>query len=65
MTNREFQTDPIFTRFCNEAGIPATKRQASKWRRHCGRAWEALRGAAFNKRMSANRYYQSLKEKKS
>lgn len=32
MTNREFsEKDKVFIDSCEEAGIPATQRQASKW----------------------------------
>ncbi len=36
-TNREFRT-PVFERACKMAGIPATKRQASRWRNSKGLA---------------------------
>ena len=41
-TNRTFaQTNQLFKNACEQAGIPATKRQASKFRRKFGLAWNA------------------------
>jgi len=41
MTNREFsQQNQDFISACIRAQIPATKRQASKWRRRVGKAWK-------------------------
>jgi len=34
------QTDEAFQAACEKAGIPATTRQASKWRRKRGLAWQ-------------------------
>lgn len=40
MNNREFsQSDLIFKKACEEAGVKATKRQASKFRNGKGRAF--------------------------
>lgn len=39
--HREFaKRDAGFGAACNAVGLPATKRQASKYRRHMGRAWK-------------------------
>jgi hypothetical protein len=39
-TNAKFATtDPLFQKACELAGIPSTRRQASKFRRKTGRAW--------------------------
>ena len=41
--NKTFaQTNQAFKNACEKAGIPATKRQASKFRRKLGKAWKAL-----------------------
>jgi len=41
MTNREFsESNPEFKAACGNVQIPATKRQASKWRRRLGKAWK-------------------------
>lgn len=54
MTNAEFaETDQEFKAACQAAGIPATRRQASKWKLKFGRAWKVARGTidaptAFN-----------------
>ena len=41
MTNAEFaRRDKSFAEACSKAGIPKTKRQASKWRNHKGKAWK-------------------------
>jgi hypothetical protein len=41
MTNQQFALeDKAFQDACKRAGIPATKRQASKFRLKDGRAWE-------------------------
>ena len=40
VTNKQFaQTDQKFIEACKHAGIPPTKRQASKWRRKQGLAY--------------------------
>lgn len=40
MTNREFsEKDKVFIDSCEEAGIPATQRQASKWHMKRGLAY--------------------------
>jgi len=40
MTNRKFsEKDKIFIDSCEEAGIPATQRQASKWHMKRGLAY--------------------------
>ena len=39
MSNKEFaKTDQAFINACEKVGIPATKRQASKWRSKKGKA---------------------------
>jgi hypothetical protein len=41
MTNKKFAAEnAAFKDACNVANIPVTSRQASKWRRHLGRAWK-------------------------
>lgn len=48
-TNREFSSrNELFQVACELAGVPATKRQASKWRNRRGRAY-AVRHQAVNK----------------
>lgn len=37
-TNAQFSKNPLFQRACQIAGIPATSRQASKWRQGRGLA---------------------------
>jgi hypothetical protein len=45
MTNREFsEQDETFRQACKSAGVDASRRQASKWRRRVGRAWKYGRG---------------------
>lgn len=45
MTNREFaNTDANFQEKCSEADIPATKRQASKFRNKKGKAFKGEEG---------------------
>jgi hypothetical protein len=40
MTNLEFsRKNEEFKAACEAVGLPATKRQASKWQRQCGRAY--------------------------
>lgn len=40
VTNSEFaETDQSFKSACEKAGLPPTKRQASKWRRKFGTAY--------------------------
>lgn len=40
MTNRQYaQTNNVFQSACSRAGLPPTKRQASKYRRQRGRAF--------------------------
>lgn len=46
MTNAEFAKDKDFQSACDRAGIPATKRQASKFR--------SKRGLAYKKGRRAN-----------
>jgi hypothetical protein len=42
VTNREFaMADGLFRAACARAGVEPTRRQASKFRRHVGRAWAA------------------------
>jgi hypothetical protein len=49
MTNQEFAlSDKAFREACERAGIPPTRRQASKWRLKDGRAWEHRNGAALD-----------------
>jgi len=44
MTNKEFaERDKAFRAACEKVGIPPTTRQASRWRRKRGLAWEAVR----------------------
>lgn len=43
MTNKEFMHDAQFQRACDAAGVKATARQASKWRRGAGKAWKYKR----------------------
>lgn len=38
-------SDAVFIRSCKIAGIPATQRQASKYRMHKGKAWPLRRQA--------------------
>ena len=40
MNNREFMTDSNFINACDNAGIPVTKRQASKFRQGKGLAYK-------------------------
>lgn len=43
LTNRTFaKNDDIFKKCCQEANIPDTKRQASKFRRNKGKAYKVL-----------------------
>lgn len=37
--NRSFSSNPLFQIACQMAGVPATKRQASKWRSQKGKAY--------------------------
>ena len=47
MFNFEFsKTDVHFQRACEAVGIPATRRQAGKWRRQTGSAYNHGRGSA-------------------
>ncbi len=40
MSNKEFANmDVAFIEACKRVNIPATKRQASKWRNNKGKAW--------------------------
>ena len=46
MFNFEFaKTDVHFQRACESVGIPATRRQAGKWRRQTGAAYSHGRGS--------------------
>lgn len=46
-SNRQFAAeDELFRTSCKMAGVEPTKRQASKWRRKCGSAYEYRHGAA-------------------
>ncbi len=52
MSHRQYMTDPLFIKACELAGVPVTKRQASKWRAgrgialaHKGKAQSALKQA--------------------
>lgn len=38
-TNRQVAAETHFQKVCAQAGVNPTKRQASKFRRHMGRAW--------------------------
>lgn len=52
VTNRVFaKDDKIFNRACSDADIPATKRQASKWRNGRGKARAYFRA---NRKQYAN-----------
>lgn len=43
-TNQEFaNNDELFKEQCSRAGVSATKRQASKWRRKTGAAWKMFK----------------------
>ena len=49
MTNQEFaQSDKAFQEACKRAGIPATRRQASKWRLKDGKAWQQRNGESLD-----------------
>lgn len=43
-TNRRFST-PVYLRACQLAGIPPTKRQASRWRNRKGKARQFMNAA--------------------
>jgi hypothetical protein len=43
--NAELQEQPLFRRACEVAGIPVTKRQASKWNNGYGKALQFRRAA--------------------
>lgn len=44
MTNKKFAAEDVaFRNACEAAGLRLTKRQASKWRRHTGLAWNVHR----------------------
>jgi hypothetical protein len=46
MTNKEFAGNiKALQEGCRRVGIPATKRQASKWRNKRGAAYQAMHGA--------------------
>ena len=45
-TNKEFTKDSNFIQACSSAGIPPTKRQASKFRRKKGLAWTSSKGGS-------------------
>ena len=41
MTNKEFaEKDQKFKKACSKINLPATTRQASKWRMKKGKAWK-------------------------
>ena len=43
MTNFEFaQSNQLFIKACNRGNISPTKKQASKYRKHTGAAWDQL-----------------------
>lgn len=43
-SNRQFaESNPRFKNACEKAGVPPTKRQASKFRNERGAAWKALK----------------------
>lgn len=44
MTNNMYTKEPAFVDACGKAGIPATARQASKFRRGYGAAYNAMKG---------------------
>lgn len=49
MTNKEFSTqNELFKKACEKVGIPATKRQASKWRSGKGKAYKQGRVGQWN-----------------
>lgn len=39
VSNQEFTRNPLFVKACEIAQVPATRRQASKWRNRRGRAY--------------------------
>jgi hypothetical protein len=50
MTNTEFaEKDREFRAACERAGIPPSKRQASKWRLGFGKAWDNRNGISIDK----------------
>lgn len=46
VTNEEFTRNSLFKRACELAKVPATRRQASKWRNRRGQAYAQRHEAA-------------------
>lgn len=42
LNNREYSKEPGFVKLCKEAGVKATKRQASKYRHGVGSTYRAM-----------------------